>query len=251
MELRSVGILVVACCRLVAQDSSPATRAEFEVASIRQNTDGNQNQNIGMAGPGRFRVNNVPVRFMIRFAYNVQDFQISGGPGWMNTDGYDVNAKLPANVRFEQARPYLQSLLEERFQFVFHRETRDVPVFELLPAKAGLKIGPPKNGSCLVFDPKNPPRPGQPLPNFCGNIGVRSNVIEAYSVPMERFVATLSSVLKRTVIDKSGVTGLVDVHLEFTPEEVNPGAAADFAAAPAAADLQNHQSSTPFRSNSD
>jgi uncharacterized protein (TIGR03435 family) len=59
-------------------------------------------------------VKNVPVRFMIRFAYGIQDFQISGGPSWMNTDAYDINAKATGNVGFEQARPLLQTLLEDR-----------------------------------------------------------------------------------------------------------------------------------------
>ena len=63
------------------------------------------------------------------------------------------------------------------------------------------------------------------------------NMIEAYAVPMRRFVAILSMVVGRTVIDKSGVTGLVDVHLEFTPDELNAGQPTDLAAPPATADL--------------
>ncbi len=179
-----------------------------------------------MAPGGRVRVANMPVRFIIRFAYDVQDFQISGGPGWMNTDNYDINAKAPANIAFQQVRPYLQTLLEDRFKLVAHHETKDVQVFELLPAKGGLRVAS-KEGSCVVPDPKNLPKPGEPLPHFCGNTGYRPNLIEAYGVPMQRFIATLSTVLGRPVIDKSGVTGLVDIHLEFTPDEVATGAAAD------------------------
>jgi uncharacterized protein (TIGR03435 family) len=230
-------MLFIACCHFVqAQDSSPAARPEFEVASIRLNTDGNPNRNLGMASADRVRVTNLPVRFIIRFAFNVQDFQISGGPGWMNTDNYDINAKAPTNIAFQQIRPYLQTLLEDRFKLAVHHETKEVPVFELLPAKGGLKIAS-KEGSCVVPDPRNLPRPGEPLPHFCGNTGYRPNLIEAYAVPMERFVATLSTVLGRTVIDKSGVTGPVDVHLEFTPDEVTSGAGADPSTPPAAADL--------------
>jgi uncharacterized protein (TIGR03435 family) len=237
MTPRVTGMLLIACAHFVqAQDPTPTARREFEVASIKPNTDGNPNKNIGVSPGGRVRVTDLPVRFLIRFAFNVQDFQISGGPGWMNADSYDINAKAPENITIQQARPYLQSLLEDRFKLVLHRQTKDVPVFELLEAKGGLKIGPPKDGSCVVPDPKNLPRPGEPLPHFCGSTNYQKNVIGAYGVPMQRFVAVLSTVLGRTVIDKSGVTGLVDVHLEFTPDEISTGAAAEPSPPPAAAD---------------
>jgi uncharacterized protein (TIGR03435 family) len=148
----------------------------------------------------------------------------------MNTDNYDVDAKAPDNVLFQQIRPLLQTLLEDRFKLVIHHETKDVPVFELLPAKGGVKVTASTNGSCVIPDPKNLPKPGEPLPHFCGNIGMRPNLIEAFGVPMERFVSTLSTVLGRTVIDKTGVTGNIDIHLEFTPDEINAAQPADAAA---------------------
>ena len=168
-------------------------------------------------------VKGVPVRFLIRFAYIVQDFQISGGPSWMNMDTYDIDAKAAENVNLQQIRPYLQKLLEDRFQLAVHREKKEVPAYDLLPAKSGLKIVPSRDGSCVTPDPNNPPKPGAPPPHFCGSTGVRPNLIEAYAVPMDRFVATLSGVLGRTVTDKTGITYKVDVHLEFTPDPVNSG----------------------------
>ncbi len=211
----------------IAQDDSPSSRAQLDVAAIRRNVDANPMQNIGVAPGGRLTVTNLPVRFMIRFAYSVQDFQISGGPSWMNTDTYDVNARAAENVAFEQARPLLQKLLEDRFKLVVRHETREMVQYELLPDKSGLKVGPSKEGSCVAPSPENLPKPGQPVPRYCGNIGVRSNLIEAYAVPMDRFVSTLSGVLGRRVIDKTGVTQNVDIHLEFTPDEINGAPAAD------------------------
>jgi uncharacterized protein (TIGR03435 family) len=218
MRLSMAGLLFIFCSQAPAQ---------FEVAAIRLNTGGGPGRgNIGAAPGGRVIVTNVPVRLMIRFAYNIQDFQISGGPSWMNTDNYDVNAKAPGNVPFQQVRPLVQSLLEDRFKLVVHHETKEMPVYELVPAKGGLKVTMSKEGSCVVPDPKNLPKPGDPLPHFCGNTGIRPNLIEAYGVPMGRFVAALSNVLGRTVIDKSGVTGNVDINLEFAPDEINPSGAA-------------------------
>jgi uncharacterized protein (TIGR03435 family) len=158
---------------------------------------------------------------MIRFAYSVQDFQISSGPSWMNTDTYDVDAKASENVSLQQIRPYLQKLLEDRFQLEVHHETKEVPAYELLPAKSGVRVRPSQEGSCVTPDPKNPPKPGAPMPHFCGSTGYRTNLIEAYAVPMARFIATLATVLGRTVVDKTGITYKVDVRLEFTPDPIN------------------------------
>src|SRR5579872_4049609 len=66
-----------------------ARSSEFEVASIRPNTSGDGNVMIGIQRGGRFAVQNMPARELIRFAYNVRAFQITGGPSWMYTDHYD------------------------------------------------------------------------------------------------------------------------------------------------------------------
>ena len=72
-------------------------------------------------------VKGVPVRFMMRFAFSVRDFRIAGGPSWMNTDTYDIDAKASENVNLQQIRLYPQKLLEDRFRLVVHREKKQVP----------------------------------------------------------------------------------------------------------------------------
>ena len=235
---------LLASCMLIAygrfagaQDAVPSVRPQVEVAAIRRNVDASPAKNVGIAPGGRLTVKNLPVRFMIRFAYNVQDFQVSGGPSWMNTDAYDINAKVSENAGLQQARPFLQTLLEDRFKLVLHHETKEMTAYELLPAKSGLKIAFSGEGSCVVPSPENFPKPGAPLPHYCGNIGMRPNLIEAYAVPMGRFVETLSNVLGRTVIDKTGIKQNVDIHLEFTPDEINGAGPTEPASTPPAADL--------------
>jgi len=205
-----------------AQDAGPsASAARFEVAAIRRNIEANPRQNIGVAPGGRVTVTNMPIRFLIRFAYRVEDFQIAGGPSWMNTDTYDINAKASGNVGPEQMRPLLRTLLEDRFKLIVHHETKEMPVYELYPTKGGFKSELSKDASCVSPDPKNLPKPGEPLPHFCGNIGVGPHSIEAYSIPMNRFVAALSSVLGRVVIDETGIKDKVTIHLEFATDELN------------------------------
>ena len=74
----------------------------------------------------------------------------------MNTDTYDIDAKASENVNLQQIRPYLQKLLEDRFQLVVHREKKQEPAYDLLPLKSGLKIVPSTDGSCVTPDPRTP-----------------------------------------------------------------------------------------------
>jgi uncharacterized protein (TIGR03435 family) len=203
-----------------------AQSSEFEVASIKPNTSGEGRVMIGVQPGGRFNAENMATRALIRFAYNVKDFQISGGPAWMNSDRYDVTAKGDAAAGFEPMRTMVQSLLADRFKLMLHRETKELPVYDLVAAKGGLKLAAPKEGSCTTPDRNNPPRPpqpGEPPPRYCGNIRMGRGLVEAYGINMERFLTVLSDTLGRTVIDKTGFTGTFDVHLEFAPDEAVVG----------------------------
>ena len=118
-------------------------------------------------------------------------------------------------------RPLLQRLLEERFKLVVHRETKQLPVYELVPAKAGLKITSYREGSCTVPDRNRPPQnPNDPRPNYCGSISISSGSFEAYAVSTQRLVGTLSGAVGRTIVDKTGFIGTFDVHLKFAPDEI-------------------------------
>jgi uncharacterized protein (TIGR03435 family) len=199
---------------------STEAHAEFEVASIKPNNGRSNNMGASAQPGGRFRAQNVPLRFLIGAVYNVKDFQIvADGSSWINTDGYDITAKAPEGTAngFEPIRPMLQSLLANRFKLTLHRETKELPVYDLVAAKGGLKLATPKDGNCTIPDPKNP-RPREQFP-FCDNIRIGRGLIEAYGVTMPRFLASLSDVLGRVVIDKTGFRGIFDGRLEFTPDD--------------------------------
>src|SRR6185503_16449909 len=87
---------------------------------------------------GRFNAES-PVHVLIQAAYNVSSFQVAGGPSWVAVDRYEIHATATANATPDQMRGMLQSLLADRFKLALRRETRTMPVYELVVANAGLK----------------------------------------------------------------------------------------------------------------
>ena len=210
-------------------------RPRFEVASVKPT---------GSRGGGRMRpfpgrlTASAPLRVLMQAAYHVQSFQIVGGPEWVELDGYAIDAKASGNPEHAQMMLMLQSLLEDRFQLRLHRESREMPVFALVPARDGLKLPPPREGSCVeetdllgpLADPgarMQPPGQGPASAPRCGGIDVPLEAggarMRGGKVPMAEFVRVLSRVLGRTVADRTGFSGIFDVNLGFLPDDSTPG----------------------------
>jgi len=160
---------------------------------------------------------------------------ISGGPAWINSERFQINAKAEGTPSREMMQgPMLQALLEDRFKLKIHRETREVPVYALTVAKGGPKLHAFKEGSCLAQTvPPTPPEPGQRL---CGGpkIGGKGTtpttaILEYNGVSLDELKA-LGEFLGRPVINKTGIAGLFDFHLEFVLDESTPGVRLSFPA---------------------
>jgi uncharacterized protein (TIGR03435 family) len=211
----------------------PVVRPKFEIASIKPS----QEQRFMMVRPlpGRLTAS-APVRLLMQNAYAVQSFQIVGGPAWIDSERYALEAKADGNASRAQIFLMLQSLLEDRFQLKIHRETRELPVYALVPARSGLKLPPPKEGSCVesmtdtIPEPSRgrmqPAVPGGPPLAQCGRVGVMaappSARMQGGKVLMPEFIRMLAMVLGRPVIDRTGFSGLFDVRLDFLPDEMTP-----------------------------
>jgi len=204
----------------------------FEVASVKKNALSPRFMAVRPRAGG-LTTENAPLRLLMQNAYGVQAFQISEGPAWIQSEGYDIEAKADGKASRAQILLMLRSLLEDRFQLKLHRETKELPVYALTVAKSGLKLQPPKEGGCIPVDPSGmlpPPSntPGQRAPGFpCGMPGVMmepSGVrIQGGKIAMPDFIKVLSMALGRPVLDRTGVTETFDVRLDFTPDEAVAG----------------------------
>ena len=220
--LRALAIagVLLGSCHAFGQSSEkpPAPRPEFEVASIKLNKSASFGGMLRPGPGGHFSAANIPLQLLITFAYNIKDFQLSGAPPWMASERYDIEAKAEGNPGFDGMRQLIQTLFEDRLQFKFHRETKDLPIYALVVAKAGKlhpaegDCGPPPNGPPLA------PAPGK-MPTFCGGFLMLPGHLNGQKVTIEQFLDPLSRFTGRTVLDKTNLTGKYDISVEYTPEQ--------------------------------
>jgi uncharacterized protein (TIGR03435 family) len=149
MQIATAALIILVTHTAFAQ--SATEKPTFEVASIRPGsrtltTLPNGMQVIGamQGGPGTsdpetLTINSLPLKSIVLRAYGVQAYQLSG-PEWIVTSRYDIKAKVPAGTTKEQLNLMLQSLLEERFSLKLHHETRELPAYNLVVGKNGLKL---------------------------------------------------------------------------------------------------------------
>jgi len=186
--------------------NAPAGRAEspatFEVASIKPSAPGGHGVQIQTTPGGRFVTKNVNMKFLIQFAYGVKGFQITGGPGWMNSDSYDIEAKPESEdhkVTEAELKLMVRALLTERFKLTLHHDTKEMPVYVLLAGKGGPKL--------------------HQVDGERGQMRMGRGLISAQKVTMAQLANSLANQLGRNVIDQTGLTGGFDFELKWTPDE--------------------------------
>jgi bla regulator protein blaR1 len=226
--------------RLLAQTG--ADLPQFEVASVKPNKLNNGLVTVGSRG-GQYTVLGLPLRGLIRLAYQVQDFQVVGGPGWIDSDRFDVVAKVPftdgARFASEQAPSQsslmMRTLLSERFKLIVHKETREMPIYALVLARSDGRLGPnlrQTSVDCAALAAAhgrggNTPSPAAPRRDgiVCG-ASVGPGVILAGGQSMARLATLFSNLtttgmsLNRIVVDRTGLNGNFDAELRFTPDRI-------------------------------
>jgi uncharacterized protein (TIGR03435 family) len=186
----------------------------FEVASVKPNISGDRFPNIGPTAGGKLLVTNATVFFLIHTAYRLDDFRIAGAPGWTNSDKFDIAAKAAnPNATPDEIRLMLQTLLADRFQLTAHREQREQPRYALVAAKGRPKLQKAKSETCTESTAQNP----------CGGFRIyRRSQMWGNTVTVGQFASELTFMMQRMVVDKTGLEGLYDIRVEWTPEQFGP-----------------------------
>ena len=200
------------------QDSGEQPRLVFEVASIKPDPPSALRHVLLPPVGNRLSTRLASLGLLIQTAYGVTSFQVFGGPEWMNSQGYDIEAKAAGDATRSQIWLMLRSLLEDRFNLKVHRETRTMPVYVLTVAGSGLKL--PTAGETCV---DSAPAPGQRPPAPCGRITVAFEPaagldIEGRQVTMADLTGALTGIFQRSVIDQTHLSGRFDVNLKFAYE---------------------------------
>jgi uncharacterized protein (TIGR03435 family) len=199
----------------------PSAPPRFEVASVRLNTSSDGLVMI-QTQKGRFIARGFTLSALIRNAYRVQEFQIVGGPDWINTERFDVEATFPDDSGAQAARTdlMLRALLAERFRLAVHNERRDRPVFALVFARADRKPGPELQKSTTdCATAKGPDACGSTVaPGF---MRLRGRTMAQFAESLSQLTNTGSS-LNRMIVDRTGLEGTHNLTLQFTPDNIPP-----------------------------
>jgi len=215
MSLRLFIFAVVFPAWLQSQTEA-AARPTFAVNSVKPNhMDCCTSGGVGAGGS----VNrHVTLKGLIGTAYRLQGFRIAGGPGWIDTDRYDVDGKADdPKADFDQLRLMLRSLLEDRFGLKVHRETRTTAVYALVVDKNGLRMK--LSADQVSPDVHGPSAPGSALPNH-GALRFGPGSAIGNAVELSFFCSGfLSDATERLVIDRTNLTGRYDIRLQWMPDE--------------------------------
>lgn len=209
--------------------NATASLPRFAVATIKPAAP-SDNQML-MFTPDGMSIHGIPMKMLVREAFGVEDDRILNGPAWLK-NRYDIEAKVDTddapklkNMKMDQRRAMMLPMLEDRFHLKYHHETRELPMYELVVAKGGLKMkaSAPDDPS----QPDGPPQPGDPASKDDKPRMGRHNLmmngrghLESTGTGIPFLVHVLSSQLGRTVVDKTGLTGNYDYTLQWTPDDI-------------------------------
>jgi uncharacterized protein (TIGR03435 family) len=200
-------LVVFALSVVSAQD----VKATFDVASVRRQPSlvtpsAPPAGAVASGASNRYLARSATVASLIEFAYQVIDEQLVGGPEWARKEFFEIDARTSRQLSQDEMRPMLQSLLEDRFKLVIHKEQRELPTSEIVLANQDGRLGP-KLQQCV--DPDKPSVPG-PV-----RVPRGSQVHRLACVPISRLVSAAALILRRPVLDKTGLEGLWTLELVY------------------------------------
>ena len=197
-------ILTVLGLSLLGQTPPRQTESAFEVASVKANTSGSAGAS--WAGRGsQLIIENYLLRDIILGAYGLRSYQLGGGPDWIGTARFDIVGRAPDAVPRNIAM--LRTLLTDRFRLKTHTEVRQLPVYRLVLARGDGRFGPKLRQSTLDC-----------AATRC-TASVLSGRIQTNGYSMAQLAQLLTGAVDRAVIDRTGLAGVYDLELAWTPDD--------------------------------
>ena len=253
------GMAVLTSTVITFAQTRLSPRSAFEVASVKNNRTGITFSTSNGFHACRYVASNATLRMMVMFAYRLPNGQVLpkdrvvGGPGWVDTEHFDIEAKPDSNIQSIAMDDFLsmvQSLFEERFQLRTHWDKRDFPVYDLVVAKDGPRMKRSENQARLPPFARNPvlrcaefpggPPPVPPSTASRGGSPPRGPIATSYDpsgvsitgtgITLSVLINWMQAYTDRPIINKSGLSGNYDLKLRFSPERPGVGPAAALAA---------------------
>jgi uncharacterized protein (TIGR03435 family) len=213
MIFRMAAAALIVIVGVYGQTTAPASGPKFEVASFKLSQPGGRGGGIRPAPGGeRYLATNVTLRLLLTVAYRIKPEQIVGGPGWIDTERYDMNAKAERPSSIEELHAMLVDLLTERYNLKFHKDTKELPMYAL---------SVDKNGPSAKLQAHAAQSAGDPWIDQAINGAVQVKM-HAKFVPMDYFAWRISQMVDRPVVDQTSLKGGYDFDLAFT-RELPPG----------------------------
>ena len=195
-----------------AQDSAPAT---YDVSTVKPSPPDKTNMMLNWAH-AELKAENVTPAWILTAAFHARKDQITGAPGWAQDEHFDITAKLidtdqaaVEKMTDDQHRALLLALLIERFGLKYHAETRELATYDLVPSKKGLRL-------TAAADSGDKAKQVYGMCSGCAFFG--NNAVTAHDLAVAAFAELLAGQLGRTVNDRTGFAGKIDVKLKWVPD---------------------------------
>lgn len=226
MIRHAVVLAVVTCAVAASSAQAPVDLPRFEVASVKPNVSTGAGQS-GRSFRGSVTLINMPLRLIVANAFAMRPANVLGGPDWIDSERFDINARAPENASDDQLDPMLRSLLAERFRLVARTETREQPIFALVLARDDGRLGPSLHASteCRKGAATGADREQSQARLACG-VRISANAtmvtVQGGAVPMNSVARALDGTSGRRVIDGTGLAGTFDLELRYAQGDPQP-----------------------------
>ncbi len=176
-----------------------AAQVQFDVVSVKPGDPSSPESSVYPA-PHGLRMKNATLKSMVRMAYELNEYQLAGGPKWWDTALFNIDAKSPAGATVRQIPEMLQALLAERFKMECHRESRTLPEYALVVAKGGPKLQAASDAEKRLTLTSSGDR-----------------MIKGTGARIADLVHMLIGVVGAPVVDRTRIEGQYNFSLEFAP----------------------------------